>query len=245
MSVRLDEILRQAALEVAPVPCGAVKPPASLITAPREMTVSTRAGDGDALVRGVVHVHVVGRDAERLPGRRVVDDDVGVGAGRDARPCAGTGRTSARAWWSTTRPSARGSARRPRPLGRSGPCGARHCRCRWGSWRSCRAPAPSGPSCRTGSGRWRRRRGRWCAAPATGPSGATRAWTAAASSRRSSAPSKPGRAEVVLEVEVEVLRAGLGEDVGAGVAGGGDLVQRLGRREVHDVERAARRPRPA
>ena len=51
------------------------------------------------------------------------------------------------------------------------------------------------------------------------------------------APSKPGAPEVLLQREVEVLRAGLAEDVLPGVAGLGDPGQRLLGRHVHDVER--------
>ena len=47
-----------------------------------------------------------------------------------------------------------------------------------------------------------------------------------------------GRAELVLEGQVEVLRAGLGEHVAALVAGLGDLFERLAGGQVHDVERA-------
>ena len=52
------------------------------------------------------------------------------------------------------------------------------------------------------------------------------------------APSKPGRAELLLEGQVQVLRAGLAEHV-LPVARLGDPGQRLLGRHVHDVERRA------
>ena len=51
------------------------------------------------------------------------------------------------------------------------------------------------------------------------------------------APSKPGLAERLLERQVQVLRAGLGEHVAPLVAGRGDLLERLAGRHVHDVQR--------
>ncbi len=48
------------------------------------------------------------------------------------------------------------------------------------------------------------------------------------------------RAEVILEVQVEVLRAGLAEHVRAAVARGDHLLDRLSRRHVHDVHGRAR-----
>jgi hypothetical protein len=51
------------------------------------------------------------------------------------------------------------------------------------------------------------------------------------------APSNPGLAEGLLDGEPEVLRAGLGEHVAPVVAGGGDLVERVAGRHVHDVQR--------
>ena len=54
---------------------------------------------------------------------------------------------------------------------------------------------------------------------------------------------EPRRAEVIFEGQVQVLRAGLAEHVAARVAGGGDLLDRLLRRHVHDVERVRPRPR--
>ena len=42
---------------------------------------------------------------------------------------------------------------------------------------------------------------------------------------------------MVFQREVQVLRARFGEHVEAGVLRGGDLLQRLGGRHVHDVER--------
>ncbi|GFJ84542.1 hypothetical protein Phou_087220 [Phytohabitans houttuyneae] len=50
-----------------------------------------------------------------------------------------------------------------------------------------------------------------------------------------------GRAELVLQREVQVLRAGLGEHVAAGVAGGGHLGEGAAGGQVHDVERAVLR----
>ena len=46
----------------------------------------------------------------------------------------------------------------------------------------------------------------------------------------------PALVEVLFEAEVEILRAGLGEHVGAVGAGDGYLLQRLLGRQVHDVE---------
>ena len=122
----------------------------------------------------------------------------------------------------------------------AGPSGARPSRCRSGSSRSPRAPGPSGPSCRTGSGRWRPSGGRWCAAPATCGAGAPRPASAAASSTPTWRPRSPrGAPELLLEREVEVLRARLAEHVLAAVAGRGDLLDGLLRAHVHDVERGA------
>ena len=51
---------------------------------------------------------------------------------------------------------------------------------------------------------------------------------------------EPRRAEMILEVQVEVLRARLAEHVRAGIACGDDLLDGLARGHVHDVERSAR-----
>ena len=51
------------------------------------------------------------------------------------------------------------------------------------------------------------------------------------------APSKPGWARCSSRRQVEVLRAGLAEHVGAAVAGRGHRLERLAGRHVHDVER--------
>src|SRR3954451_8002436 len=50
-------------------------------------------------------------------------------------------------------------------------------------------------------------------------------------------PLEPGLGELVLDRQVEVLRARLPEDVLACVLGRGNLLERLGRRHVHDVQR--------
>ena len=146
---------------------------------------------------------------------RVVEHDVGVRAGRDDALARVQPEHPGRRGRRSSRPSAPATACRRRRPGRSGRPGARRCRCRWGSWRSRRCPAPSGPSCRTGSGRWTRsarslvRRPCHRSAPVR---------LVLAAQRRRADPLgalEAGRAELVLQRQVQVLRAGLGEHVAA------------------------------
>ena len=148
---------------------------------------------------------------------RVVDDDVGVGAGLDDALRAVEPEHARRRRGGDLDPALEGDLAgddalveqvhpvldRADAVGDG--CGSRRCR------------APSGPSCRTGSGRSRPSGGRWCAAPATWRPGGPPPASAAASStptwRPRSAPLVARRAELLLEREVEVLRAGLAEDV--------------------------------
>ena len=102
-----------------------------------------------------------------------------------------------------------------------------------GSSRSRPCRAPSAPSCRTGSGRSRppadrgmRRPRHRCSCMRLGRSGGLITYLA---------PSKPGLLVVVVGQE-QVLRAGLGEGRQPAVARLGDHLERLGRREVHDVD---------
>ena len=152
-----------------------------------------------------------------------------------SRPCAGAGRTSGPASCSRSRPSATARCARPRRPGTPGPSGARPRRSRWGSWRSRAARAPSAPSCRRGSGRCGPPRCRRCAGSATAPPGGPPRERAAASSTRTRPPRSPARTGAP-PAKVQVLRAGLAEDVPAPPRAAATRDRLLGG-HVHDVQR--------
>ena len=191
------------------------------------------AVDLEALPGGVVHVHVVGLAvADRGVAVRVVDDDVGVGAGLDDALLAVQAEHARRGGRGELDPALeRDLAGRRRP----GTCRSMRCSIRADAVRDLAEVAEPelllAPSCRTGSGRSRPSAGRWCAAPATcGPGGPPPASAAASSTptwRPRSAPLLARCAELLLEREVEVLRAGLAEHVLALVAGRGELLDGL------------------
>src|SRR6202035_1806709 len=82
-TVRSDEILIEITGEEAAVAGGSPEYPVGHDDPAAGHRDGDLAGDLHSLVGGVIHVHVVGADAQRLAGGRVVDHDVGVGAGRD------------------------------------------------------------------------------------------------------------------------------------------------------------------
>ena len=172
---------------------------------------------------------------------RVEDDDVGVGAGRDralAREQAEDLRRRRRRELDEAVGEIRPVARRRR---RPGSCASRRPARRWGSSRSRPCPAPSAPSCRTGSGRSRPPAGRCTqAAP-------QRVLVRLVAQRRAH--------DVLRALEVRAPRSCRRRGTGtagrfrrtpaARVARLGHHLERVGRRQVDDVDRARRRFRRA
>ena len=193
------------------------------------------AGDRHALVRRVVHVHVVRAGGQRLRAARVVDDDVRVRAGRDDALARVQPEHPGRRGGGHLHPA--GQRQLPgrhalvqqvhpvlhagHPVGDLGEVAAAEFlllleaeRAVVGGHHGQVVGAQPAPQRALVLPRPQRRRGHVLGALEV----------------------RPGQ---VVQGQVQVLRAGLGEHVLAGVPGLGDRLQRLGGRQVHDVQRGA------